>query len=194
MVTSHGEVLMDRMDDWFGDPSSEEASVLGRVKPPVLDVGCGPGRHVLALARRGMLALGVDAAPTAVDIARDRGAPVLERSVFDPLPGRGRWGSALLLDGNIGIGGDPDRLLRRIADLLAPGGCALVEVAEPDHASRSLAVRLECGNATSPWFSWAVVSASDIERVAETAGFGMNDLWREEGRWFARVTVPSGRG
>ena len=41
---------------------------------------------------------------------RARGAAVLRRSVFDPLPGRGTVGdAALLLDGNIGIGGDPGR-------------------------------------------------------------------------------------
>ena len=39
------------------------------------------------------------------------GGPALRRSVFDPLPGEGRWGTALLLDGNIGIGGDPRALL-----------------------------------------------------------------------------------
>ena len=31
---------------------------------------------------------------------------VLHRSVFDRLPGTGRWGTVLLLDGNLGIGGD----------------------------------------------------------------------------------------
>ena len=36
-----------------------------------------------------------------------RGVNVLERSVFAGVPGQGRWRSVLLLDGNIGIGGDP---------------------------------------------------------------------------------------
>ena len=49
------------------------------------------------------------------------GGQALRRSVFEPLPGEGRWNTALLIDGNIGIGGDPDALLRRIAQLLAPG-------------------------------------------------------------------------
>ena len=75
---------------------------------PVLDVGCGPGRLVLGLAQRGTVALGVDPAPAAVALARSRGAPVLQRSVFDPLPGQGRWRTVLLADGNIGIGGDPE--------------------------------------------------------------------------------------
>src|SRR4051794_38743532 len=36
----------------------------------VLDVGCGPGRHSLVLARRGIACHGVDAAPTFVDLAQ----------------------------------------------------------------------------------------------------------------------------
>ena len=40
----------------------------------VLDVGCGPGRHAHALARRGIEVVGVDIAERFVEIAR-RGAP-----------------------------------------------------------------------------------------------------------------------
>ena len=77
---------------------------------PVLDVGCGPGRMLRAAALQGHLVLGIDVAPAAVRLARGQGLPVLLRSVFDRLPGMGRWGTALLMDGNIGIGGDPSAL------------------------------------------------------------------------------------
>jgi SAM-dependent methyltransferase len=40
----------------------------------ILDVGCGPGRHAKALARRGMLVHGVDISQRFIDLARD-GAP-----------------------------------------------------------------------------------------------------------------------
>jgi SAM-dependent methyltransferase len=35
----------------------------------VLDVGCGPGRHALALARRGIAVVGVDISQTFIDLA-----------------------------------------------------------------------------------------------------------------------------
>ena len=41
------------------------------------------------------------------------GGPALVRSVFETLPGEGRWDTVLLMDGNIGIGGDPAALLGR---------------------------------------------------------------------------------
>src|SRR5262245_14293225 len=39
----------------------------------VLDVGCGPGRHALALARRGIEVVGVDLSPDFVELARAAG-------------------------------------------------------------------------------------------------------------------------
>lgn len=48
-------------------------------------------------------AVGLDVTPGMVRLARTRGAPVLRGSVFEDLTGG--WGTVLLLDGNIGIGG-----------------------------------------------------------------------------------------
>lgn len=41
---------------------------------PVVDLGCGPGAHARALARRGYEVTGLDASPRMVDVARDRAA------------------------------------------------------------------------------------------------------------------------
>ena len=159
--------------------------MLARAVPPVLDVGCGPGRHVLALAARGVTAMGIDPAPGAVSIAATSGAPVLLRSVFEDVPGASRWGSALLMDGNIGIGGDPRRLLVRLRDLLRRGGRGLVEVDAPGRPMKRLTARIESGSSRSDAFPWAFVGADDIGDLARSAGFSLTDLWMEGARWFA---------
>ena len=41
---------------------------------PVADLGCGPGAHALALARRGYDVVGVDGSPRMVEVARRRAA------------------------------------------------------------------------------------------------------------------------
>jgi len=176
---------------WHAEPSPAEEALLAAMTVPVLDVGCGPGRLVLGLARQGRMALGVDPAPAAVALARGRGAAVLQRSVFDPLPGAGRWRTILLADGNIGIGGDPVRLLRRCRELVAPGGTVVVEVEAPASQAgwRRYRVRLERGARSGPWFPWAVVDADAIARLAVPAGFELRRLQpiAEEGRWFAHL-------
>jgi hypothetical protein len=62
------------VERWLAPASEADERLLDRTEGPVLDVGCGPGRHVHALVRRGVLALGVDVSPSAVRIARARGA------------------------------------------------------------------------------------------------------------------------
>lgn len=178
------ELLVDR---WHAAPRPEELAVLDHVEEPVLDVGCGPGRHTLALAARGLVALGIDVAPIVVACAQQRGAPVLERSVFDRLPGEGRWATALLLDGNIGIGGDPVELLGRLRELLGPSGHVLAEVGPPGSATQRCVVRIERDGIAGPWFPWARVGVDGIAVVATSARLALRSLNEGGGRWFARL-------
>ena len=170
---------------WIGPPTPADERILERALGPVLDVGCGPGRHVLALQRRGVLALGVDVSAAAVRIARRRGASAITGSVFAALPGAGRWRTVLLLDGNIGIGGDPAALLKRIGAVLCPGGRVLVEVAPPGVPTRVELVRLECGGRRGAPFPWAIVGVDGIEEVA--GGLRLHEAWRDGERWFAEL-------
>jgi SAM-dependent methyltransferase len=174
---------------WLGTPPLEEQRLLSRVESPVLDVGCGPGRHALALAQRGVVVLGVDVAPSAVAVARERDIAVLERSVFDRLPGERRWAAALLLDGNVGIGGSPERLLARVRELLSPTGRVLVELEAPGASSGIRRVRVERGDATGPWFYWATVSVDDIVSLAVRTRLAVAEVWSQNARWFAEIRV-----
>jgi SAM-dependent methyltransferase len=175
---------------WGAAASSSDLRVLGRAVPPVLDIGCGPGRHVVALAEVGVPVLGIDITPVALRAARARGALVLQRSVFDRVPAAGRWGSALLLDGNIGIGGDPVALLQRVLRLLRPGGSVIIELAPPGARPAPATVRLELGSHRGPWFAWTQVAVDHVDPVAALAGTHVRERWcSDDGRWFASVAA-----
>ncbi len=169
--------------------TESERLLLAGMAAPVLDVGCGPGRVVEGLGRLGVTALGVDPLAGAVALAQRRGAPVLQRSVFDPLPGAGRWMTVVLLDGNVGIGGDPVRLLARCRDLVADAGSVLVELEPPGCRSGAHRVRLEGHAGFGPWFEWAVVSVDAVAGVASAAGLGVRAIHHatNEDRWFAAL-------
>ncbi|MCD9199937.1 class I SAM-dependent methyltransferase [Aeromicrobium wangtongii] len=135
-----------------------------------IDVGCGPGRLVGALTSRQVPAMGIDVSSEAVRQTRDRGAHAERRSVFSALPGEGSWAYALLADGNLGIGGDPARLLERLGEVLAPGGQVIAEV--DDHGAGLVRERRQLrvdGRLSAP-FDWAVVGLDAIEQVAASAG------------------------
>lgn len=176
---------------WHGPPDVADRILLDRllVQPgPVLDVGCGPGRLAAAARSAGLPSLGIDLAPSAVRLARAKGALAAVACVFGELPHPGPWRHILLIDGNIGIGGRPESLLRRCVELLADDGVVHVEVGAPGSGNRSLRVRLERNLVDSGnWFPWAEVSTDGLPALAAEAGLLVLQTWSHAGRWFGEL-------
>lgn len=137
-----GWLLPLEVERWCARADAVDLQLLAYCEGSVLDVGCGPGRLVAELAARGRPALGIDVSEAAVARTVRLGGQALHRSVFEPLPGEGRWGTALLVDGNIGIGGDPAALLHRTAQLLAPGGLLIAETVAGADVDERVDVRI----------------------------------------------------
>lgn len=165
-----------------------DLGVLGRARGAVLDVGCGPARMVAAAIGLGLPALGVDTSPVAVRIARDAGLPVLCRSVFDVLPGDHRFATVLLLDGNVGIGGDAAALLERCGHLLAIGGNLLVEVDRDPAMNRSFhGVLTDDRGGRSGAFPWAELGLHAVTASASEADLEPVTTWSDRGRTFVEL-------
>jgi SAM-dependent methyltransferase len=99
----------------------------------VLDAGCGPGRHSLALARRGVEVVGVDLSPEFIALARDAAAAerLDDRATFVTGDVRDLAYDAefdvliCLCQGGFGLlggGSEEDAVLARFAAALRPGG------------------------------------------------------------------------
>ncbi|MFG3009424.1 class I SAM-dependent methyltransferase [Streptomyces cinerochromogenes] len=220
--TGRGPLFLRRTDGWLlpleverwcarADPV--DRAVLDRCEGAVLDVGCGPGRLVAELAARGRTVLGIDVSEAAVDHTVRTGGQALRRSVFDPLPGEGRWGTVLLMDGNIGIGGDPRALLDRVAGLLRPGGLLIAETAAVDVDERSeVQVVAGAGDGTGSdtldrgtrfgrsdggagdgggAFPWARLGTPALLRYAGRAGWRAVGQWAAGGRRFVALRTLS---
>ena len=182
-----GTAIPLALERYLGPADATDEQLLDGLRGPVLDVGCGPGRHLAALAARGVFALGVDLSPVAVELAVGGGGRAIVGDIFDELPAGGTWRSALLLDGNIGIGGSPVRLLARIGALLDDAGEVLVELDPPGTWTGSTQARLERNGVASAWFPWARVAAPAIAPIARAGGFRVTEIWPLSGRWFARL-------
>jgi SAM-dependent methyltransferase len=175
---------------WNDRASVADLSLLDGITGAVLDIGCGPGRMVRAAIGLGLSALGIDVSETAVGIARGTGLPVMKRSVFQPIPDEGRWQAALLVDGNIGIGGDPTGLLYRCAELIAPDGVILVEVSSEafrDHTYSGTVVDIR--GRRSAAFPWAEIGRAALTRRASLVGLRLAQDWEAGGRSFCRFAT-----
>jgi SAM-dependent methyltransferase len=175
------------LEKFLAPADVDDVAVLSEARGPVLDIGCGPGRFVHAAIKAGQVALGIDISMTAVRIAQRSGLPVLRRSVFQDLPGEGNWGTALLIDGNIGIGGDPAELLRRCAELVRDGdGRVLVETHPEPLRDRVFAGQLidDRGRESLP-FPWAEIGTRALRRYAARARLTLCREWTSRDRSFA---------
>lgn len=177
---------------WTQDADEVDDALLSRCVGPTLDVGCGPGRMTHALALKGVCALGLDVLEEAVAQTRARGGSAIRRDVFHSVPGEGRWGTVLLADGNIGIGGDPVRLLRRAAGLLCPDGRVVVDLAAPGIGVGARLLRLEVGNRCSEPFPWGFLAPEAVPQIAALTGFRA-EVRREGSRWFAQLEPERAR-
>ncbi|WP_323186623.1 methyltransferase domain-containing protein [Streptomyces sp. NBC_00878] len=201
LVAGRGPLFLRRADGWLlpleverwcADADAVDREVLGRCEGAVLDVGCGPGRLVADLAAQGRTALGIDVSEAAVDHTVRLGGHALRRSVFEPLPGEGRWHTALLIDGNVGIGGDPAALLDRMSQLLSPNGLLIVETVPGVDVDERVSVRIvrasDGGQGTAgPDFPWARLGTPALLRHAARAGWRPDGQWTTGGRSFAAL-------
>jgi SAM-dependent methyltransferase len=188
-----GEVRKLPLGEWLGGRHADDEfdqTVVQLCSGPTIDLGCGPGRFVTELIRSGIPALGVDQSETAITLARRSGAPVLRRDVFEWLPGTGRWQTVLLADGNVGLGGDPLRMLRRAAELLSHGGRCVAEFDGEGIGIRSGWVRLESTQTIGPWFRWALVGIDSAAALAMDAGLVMTGIHTIGRRVVATLALP----
>ncbi|AOR36468.1 methyltransferase type 11 [Streptomyces fodineus] len=185
-----GWLLPLEVERWCARADAVDRAVLDRCEGAVLDVGCGPGRLVAELAARGRTVLGIDVSEAAVDHTIGLGGQALRRSVFEPLPGEGRWDTVLLMDGNIGIGGEPAVLLERVAALLRPGGLLIAETV-PGHVDERARVQVVdtvgAARATGAPFPWARLGTPALLRYARRAGWRSVTQWSAGGRCFAAL-------
>ena len=179
------------MADWVRPADDSDDLLIDQCVGATVDIGCGPGRLTARLAELGHVVLGIDVVREAVRQTRRRGASALVRDVFRTLPGEGRWRTALLADGNIGIGGDPVALLLRARELIEPGGRVVVEMDPPGTGLRTVWAALECNQTRSRPFRWSVVGIDVVHEIAARAGLSVTDVRRGRERWCAVLEAPA---
>jgi SAM-dependent methyltransferase len=174
---------------WTGPASRDDQFLLERCRGGTIDLGCGPGRLAAELAARGHEVLGVDLSDEAVARTRRRGVRAGQQDVVKVLPREGRWDTALLADGNIGIAGDPVALLRRVRRLVRNGGRVVVDLAAPGTGLRVQRLHLRAGGLRSTAFAWAELGPDAMEHAAAHAGLIVTEVAQRGIRWLA-VLVP----
>ena len=104
-----------------------------RVPGTVLDVGCGEGWLVRALAEHGRRAVGVDGSAPLIDRARERGGEFFVASYEELIENPGRFGSQFgVIALNFAVLSErPSDLFASLASLLEPRGALIIQTLHP---------------------------------------------------------------
>lgn len=72
------------------------------------------------------------------------------------------WAQVLLANGNIRIGIDPARTVRRARQLLGAEGIILAELGRPCAGGRRAYLRWETEHTVAPWLPWSAATQSSV--------------------------------
>ena len=156
----------------------------------VLDVGCGPGRHALELARRGISCTGIDISQRFIDIAVESAQKegLEEIALFQRADAREMTFSAefdgviSLCEGAFGLQGGPaasdvanlqadQAIIRGMSEALKPGGYLLL-------AAFSAYFQIAYGEESAENFDLMAATRHEITEVKDPDGASMStDLW-----------------
>jgi len=129
---------------------SRDRVVLARIRKLVprgcfLDVGCGDGYMVAAMADAGYDACGLDISEVAVRRARERGCTGVRQGTVHDAPFEPASFDAVLLMSYLEHEHRPGAALRRVRELLRPGGHVFVKVPHYGSWNRRVMGRRWCG-------------------------------------------------
>ena len=153
---------------------------LGPLGSPVLDVGCGNGRHLSLAATLGLWGLGVDISPRMLTIARQRVPDGTGLVVGDarllPLPdGLAGAAMAVAMLHHVPDEGGRAMTMAELARVLRPGAPVLVSVwalDDPDVAGRARARADPQGDGRDLLVPWRAVEGSHVDRYYRVITLG----------------------
>ena len=108
----------------------------------ILDIGCGPGRHVIELAQRGYQAVGIDPSASMIKTAKQRAKasgvePQFHLAYGEDYSPEDKFEAAICLFSTLGQINTEDEkpppktdhpLLKHTANILTPGGIFILEI------------------------------------------------------------------
>ena len=160
-------------------------AVLSRSPASILDIGCGEGWLVRALAEHGVRAIGVDAVPQLIEHAKEAGGGEFRLASYDDLAAGALNVKVDVAVANFSLIGKEtvESLLRHLRALLNPGGAVIIQTLHPISSCGDLPY--EDGWRTGSWagFSedftdpapWYFRTLESWRRLLEDSGFAVTE-------------------
>lgn len=202
------EIPVESLFRSFEEMPQLERAALEEAQGRILDVGAGSGCHSIALQQLGKSATAIDISPLSVEVMKRRGLDARQVNLFDENFTE-KFDTVLMLMNGTGIIGTLDNMpafFERMKQLLAPGGCILVDSSDlrylyeeedgsfmidlADDYYGQLDYRMEYKDVLGESFDWLYVDFETLAIYAEENGFTAELV--EEGEYYdylAKLTI-----
>jgi SAM-dependent methyltransferase len=193
----------------FSDWPRCEQRAMRHVRGRVLDIGCGPGRHLVYLQEHGFPATGIDVSPGAIEVCRRRGLADVRVMPVTQVDHRiGRFDTILMMGNNFGVLGSRGRarwLLRRFKRVTGPAGRILAESRDPykpdvkEHRAYhernrrrgrmpgQVRLRVRYQKCATPWYDYLLVSEPEMQDILQGTGWRISRVLREDSGLYVAV-------
>jgi SAM-dependent methyltransferase len=182
----------------FEDMPELEQVALEMASGKILDVGAGSGCHSVALQKMGKQAIAIDISPLSVEVMKERGVDVRQVNLYDPAFSD-KFDTVLMLMNGTGIIGTLENMpvfFERMKELLAPGGCILIDSSDlrylyeeedgslmidlADDYYGLLDYQMEYKDVVGEPFDWLYVDFDTLAYYAEENGFTAEMIYEGE--------------
>lgn len=202
------EIPVESLFRSFEEMPQLERTALDEAQGRILDVGAGSGCHSIALQQLGKSATAIDISPLSVEVMKRRGLDARQVNLFDENFTE-KFDTVLMLMNGTGIIGTLDNMpafFERMKQLLAPGGCILIDSSDlrylyeeedgsfmidlADDYYGQLDYRMEYKDVLGESFDWLYVDFETLAIYAEENGFTAELV--EEGEYYdylAKLTI-----
>jgi SAM-dependent methyltransferase len=174
----------------------------------VLDVGCGAGRHSVAMIDSGHDVTGLEPSTGAARVASGRGVPVIEKRL-DQLS-EGTYDTIVMLGNNLALLGGPASAvatLRRLADRAAPGAMLLGQGRDPygtedpfhlayfernragGRPGGQLRIRVRFRDTASDWFDYWFLTVDELARLVEATPWTLTHVDQSGPAYLAKLAL-----
>lgn len=176
----------------------------------VLDVGCGAGRHAVAMSAGGCDVVGLDPSPGAAAVARARGVQVVEGTVDDLSSDTALFDTITLLGNNLGLVGPDEVGARFLTELasVARAGARLIgsgldpnDTDDPEHLAYHkrnrqrgrlpghARIRVPDGACATDWFDYVFRTPDELATVLDETPWALGEVKRSGPTYCARMQL-----
>jgi SAM-dependent methyltransferase len=185
-----------------------EQEACARASGRVVDIGCGAGRHSLALQGHGLAVTGIDVSVGACAVSRARGVVRVERLDVQAL-GHETFDTFLMLGSTFGLLGSPERapsVLHALARSAAPGArlmgtSGFSKTDDPVHSPYhqqnrargrppgALRIRTRFGDLADPWIELWLFTPDELAAVIEGSPWRIERLDGQPSNFLAELRL-----